>query len=71
MGQDGAQGLLAMRKAGCHTIVQDKESCVVFGMPGTALELEAVDKIVPLADMAKYLNSVAHDCAQTLTAVKR
>ena len=61
MGNDGAQGLLAMRKAGCHTIVQDKESCVVFGMPGAALELEAVDKIVALDAMAKYLVSAGVD----------
>ena len=58
MGNDGAQGLLAMRKAGCHTIVQDKESSVVFGMPHAALELEAVDEIVELDKMADYLVSV-------------
>lgn len=55
MGNDGAQGLLAMRSAGCRTIVQDKESCVVFGMPNAALELEAVDKIMNLDAMAEYL----------------
>ena len=55
MGNDGAQGLLSMRKAGCRTIVQDKESSVVFGMPNAALELEAVDEIVNLDVMADYL----------------
>ncbi|MEI3349132.1 MAG: CheB methylesterase domain-containing protein [Dysosmobacter sp.] len=34
MGRDGASGLLEMRKAGAYTIGQDKESCVVYGMPG-------------------------------------
>lgn len=57
MGNDGAEGLLAMRKVGCHTIVQDKESSVVFGMPNAALELEAVDEIVELDAMADYLIS--------------
>lgn len=57
MGNDGAQGLLAMRKAGCHTIVQDEKSCVVFGMPKAALELEAVDEVITLDTMAAYLVS--------------
>lgn len=42
MGRDGASGLLEMRKAGAYTIGQDKESCVVYGMPGVAQEIGAV-----------------------------
>lgn len=42
MGRDGAEGLLAMRKTGSFTIGQDKESCVVYGMPMVAYELGAV-----------------------------
>lgn len=42
MGQDGAAGLLAMRKRGAYTIGQDKESCVVYGMPGVAAKIGAV-----------------------------
>jgi two-component system chemotaxis response regulator CheB len=42
MGQDGAAGLLAMRQKGAYTIGQDKESCVVYGMPGVAYEIGAV-----------------------------
>ncbi len=59
MGVDGAEGLLCMRKAGCHTIVQDRESSVVYGMPETALGLDAVDRIVRLENMAAYLTEVA------------
>lgn len=42
MGRDGAEGLLAMRKAGAYTIGQDKDSCVVYGMPMVAQEIGAV-----------------------------
>lgn len=42
MGRDGADGLLAMRQAGAFTIGQDKESCVVYGMPMVAFNIGAV-----------------------------
>ena len=42
MGRDGAEGLLQMRKAGAFTIGQDKESCVVYGMPMVAQNIGAV-----------------------------
>jgi len=52
MGKDGAQGLLAMRNAGAHTIAQDEASCVVYGMPKAAVELGAAMEVVPLPDIA-------------------
>lgn len=42
MGRDGADGLLQMRKAGAYTIGQDKDSCVVYGMPMVAYDIGAV-----------------------------
>ena len=42
MGRDGADGLLKMRQAGAYTIGQDKESCVVYGMPMVAYDIGAV-----------------------------
>lgn len=42
MGHDGADGLLKMRKAGAYTIGQDKESCVVYGMPMVAANIGGV-----------------------------
>ncbi|NTV52952.1 MAG: chemotaxis response regulator protein-glutamate methylesterase [Candidatus Firestonebacteria bacterium] len=48
MGNDGAQGLLAMRQAGGVTLAQDEASCVVYGMPQAAAAINAADKILPL-----------------------
>ena len=48
MGSDGAAGLLKMKEAGAGTIAQDEQSCIVFGMPKEAIELEAVDEVVNL-----------------------
>lgn len=48
MGKDGAEGLLEMKTAGAYTVVQNEETCVVYGMPGAAVNLGAVDKILPL-----------------------
>lgn len=52
MGDDGAQGLLAMREAGAHTIAQDKDSCVVFGMPKEALDAGGVCQVMSLGAIA-------------------
>ncbi len=49
MGNDGAEGLLEMKRAGALTIAQDESSCVVFGMPKEAIARGAVDKIVNLS----------------------
>lgn len=52
MGKDGAEGLLAMRRAGAYTVVQDEASCVVFGMPREAVSLGAAAEVVALPDIA-------------------
>lgn len=48
MGADGAKGLLEMKNAGAHTIAQDEQSCVVFGMPHEAIKLNAQSQILSL-----------------------
>jgi two-component system, chemotaxis family, protein-glutamate methylesterase/glutaminase len=48
MGRDGAQGMRRIKEQGGVTIVQDEESCAVFGMPKAAISLAAVDKVLPL-----------------------
>ncbi|HYK88350.1 MAG TPA: chemotaxis response regulator protein-glutamate methylesterase [Acidobacteriota bacterium] len=45
MGRDGAEGLLALRSGGWHTVAQDEKSCVVYGMPRAAAELGAAAEI--------------------------
>ena len=48
MGNDGAKGLLSIKNAGGYTIGQNKETCVVYGMPMAAKNIGAVLKEVPL-----------------------
>lgn len=55
MGDDGAAGLLEMRKAGAYTVAQDEESCVVYGMPKEAVKRGAVVKTVPLKAISKEI----------------
>ncbi len=54
MGRDGAEGLLAMRRAGAHTIAQDEATCVVYGMPKAAVELGAAVEVLPLEAIAAH-----------------
>lgn len=59
MGEDGAQGLLRMRRMGARTVVQDRESCAVFGMPRAAYELGAAERLLPLDAIGPYLVATA------------
>ena len=55
MGNDGADGLLALRKKGAHTIAQDEATCIVFGMPAVAIELGAAEQVLPTDKIAPAL----------------
>jgi two-component system chemotaxis response regulator CheB len=55
MGKDGAAALLRMKNAGCYTLIQDKASSVVWGMPGAAFELEAHCEVQALSDLPARL----------------
>jgi len=49
MGRDGAEGLAHIKQAGGITLAQDRESCVVFGMPKAAIDKGVVDQVLPLS----------------------
>ncbi len=51
MGDDGAAGLLAMRRAGAHTFAQDQASSTVFGMPNAAIERGGVEQVLSLVSL--------------------
>jgi len=55
MGDDGARGLLSMKKAGAPTIGQDEKTSVVYGMPKVAYEIGAVEKQYPLHKIPKAI----------------
>ena len=55
MGDDGAAGLMEMRTAGAHTLAQDEDSCVVFGMPKEAIKRGGVERVVPLTAIGREI----------------
>lgn len=57
MGRDGGAGLLRIREAGGATLVQDRESAVVYGMPAHALAVGAADESVELGSIAAAIES--------------
>jgi len=58
MGKDGAEELKQMKDRGAVTIAQDRESCVIYGMPGEAVRLEAASHVLPLDRIASGLLQV-------------
>jgi len=55
MGDDGATGLKKMREARARTVAQDKDSSVVWGMPGVAVKIGAAEEQVCLNDLGERL----------------
>ena len=55
LGNDGARGLKAIKEAGGSTIAEAESSCIVFGMPKAAIEMECVDEVVPLPRIAQAI----------------
>ncbi len=63
MGHDGGIGTKAIKQSGGATIVCRKEDCLVYGMPGTAIETNCVDYVLPLKKISDkivvLINSMA------------
>lgn len=58
MGSDGADGIRAMKAAGATTLSQDRDSCIVYGMPKAAFETGCVDRVVSLAEITAVLTKL-------------
>ncbi|MBN2802635.1 MAG: chemotaxis response regulator protein-glutamate methylesterase [Deltaproteobacteria bacterium] len=58
MGHDGADGMVAMRRAGARTLAQDEASCIVYGMPKEAYERGGAETLVPLNNIASHVISI-------------
>jgi len=58
MGKDGAKELKTMKDKGAVTIVQDEESCVVYGMPGEAAKIGAASHILGPEKIAKFIRDI-------------
>jgi two-component system, chemotaxis family, protein-glutamate methylesterase/glutaminase len=67
MGDDGAQGLLAIRRQGGHTLAQDEQSCAVFGMPRAAQRVGAVTELLPVGELAAAVQKAVSTAARVRT----
>ncbi|MDH5643476.1 MAG: chemotaxis response regulator protein-glutamate methylesterase [Gemmatimonadota bacterium] len=67
MGDDGSKGMLEMKENGAYNIAQDEKTSVVFGMPKEAINIGAVDEVIPLHEMAETITKRA----KTRPAVRR
>jgi two-component system chemotaxis response regulator CheB len=64
MGEDGAEGLLALRSSGGLCLAQDKESCAVWGMPRAALENGAAEQSLPPLAISDVLRTWVHSSSR-------
>jgi two-component system chemotaxis response regulator CheB len=60
MGQDGTKGMKALKLKQCRTIAEDESTCVVFGMPKSAIEAGVVDRVVPLHRVAAEIKKMLY-----------
>lgn len=57
MGNDGTEGIKAVRAKGGYTIAQDRESSVVFGMPKSAIASGCIERVVPIDEMGEFITN--------------
>ncbi|RYC31241.1 chemotaxis response regulator protein-glutamate methylesterase [Lichenibacterium minor] len=65
MGRDGADGLLAMRRAGAATLGQDAASSLIYGMPKAAFETGAVERQLPLRRIGAEITAMTNKTHRT------
>lgn len=58
MGHDGADGMVEIAKNGGYNFAQNKETCVVFGMPRAAIEKDVVNEVLGLDEIATRVNRI-------------
>ena len=58
MGRDGARGMAALAGRGAHTIAEDEQSCIVYGMPRAAVECGAAREILPLVSIGPRVRAL-------------
>ncbi|WP_051910417.1 protein-glutamate methylesterase/protein-glutamine glutaminase [Carnobacterium pleistocenium] len=56
MGQDGARGLAKIKKTGGFTVAQNRETSIVYGMPGNAVQKGVIDEIASLNEISELIN---------------
>lgn len=55
MGNDGADGIVALKAAGARTMAQDEATSIVYGMPARAVETGKVERVLPLGEIPKAI----------------
>ncbi len=55
MGSDGAKGMRSIKEVGGRTLAESEETCIVYGMPKSAVDEGVVDKVVPIYDMVNAI----------------
>jgi len=60
MGNDGAEGMRAIYKAGGITVGQDESTCAVYGMPRACAEMGVLRQVLPLSAIPQSINSICH-----------
>ncbi|QLH74268.1 MAG: chemotaxis response regulator protein-glutamate methylesterase [Methanomassiliicoccales archaeon] len=61
MGNDGAEGMMCIKRAGGKTIVQDEATSVVYGMPKACVERGCADVVTPLGSVARHIVAALND----------
>jgi two-component system chemotaxis response regulator CheB len=58
MGRDGTEGVRMLKRNGSKCLVQDQDSSVVWGMPGSVFEAGLADEVVPLSQLGSRINQL-------------